>query len=188
MTRVEHAVSIRRHAVKPPVYASNAAFRARTASEGQQEPGQSQAHSRPCSRGGGRCATRVPPPTLHLPDSREPSNRGRELGGVRAHAYSPGQVRPRRRMVRFRGDVGVQGRTVRAQGGSDRPVRTHFAGVLELWCEGRSQAVARACLAMPGVRGVAGPGHQRGGQRREGGRTGRDSLWSERKTAHPGGG
>ena len=37
----------------------------------------------------------------------------------------------------------------------------------------------------PYVRNVAGPGHQRGGQRRQGRRTGGDSLWSAGKTRTP---
>ncbi len=46
----------------------------------------------------------------------------------------------------------------------------------------RPQAPARACVDLRGMRGRPGPGHQRGGQRRQGGRTGRDSLWSAGKT------
>jgi putative transposase len=50
-----------------------------------------------------------------------------------------------------------------------------------------NQATSCPCLAVPAVRGVAGPGHQRGGQRRQGRRTGGDSLQSAGKTrAHPG--
>ena len=63
----------------------------------------------------------------------------------------------------------------------------HLADVLGLRGQGRPQAAARPCLAVPGVRGVAGPGRQRGGQRRQGRRTGGDSLQSAGKTrARPG--
>ncbi|HEV2252338.1 MAG TPA: helix-turn-helix domain-containing protein [Streptosporangiaceae bacterium] len=46
------------------------------------------------------------------------------------------------------------------------PVRAHQPGVLSMRRQGRSQAAARPCLAMPRVRGMAGPGHRCGGQRR----------------------
>jgi transposase len=46
----------------------------------------------------------------------------------------------------------------------------------------RPQAAARPRLAVPGVRGMAGPGHQRGGQRRQGRRAGGDSLQNAGKT------
>ena len=53
--------------------------------------------------------------------------------------------------------------------------------------ERRPQAAARPRLAVPGMRGVAGPGHQRGGQRRQGRLAGGVSLPSAGKTrARPG--
>src|SRR6185312_9070897 len=64
----------------------------------------------------------------------------------------------------------------------DRPVRPHVADMLGLRDQGRPQAAAGACLAVPGVRGVAGPGRERGGERREGRRAGGVSLWSAGKT------
>ena len=64
----------------------------------------------------------------------------------------------------------------------DQPVHPHLADVLGLRGQGRPQAAAHPCLAVPGVRGVAGPGHQRGGQRRQGRRAGGDSLQSAGKT------
>ncbi len=64
----------------------------------------------------------------------------------------------------------------------DRPVRPHVPGVLGVRGQGRPRAAARPHLAVPGMRSVAGPGHQRGGQRRQGRRTGGDSLRSAGKT------
>src|SRR5207247_4252515 len=46
----------------------------------------------------------------------------------------------------------------------------------------RPQTAPRPFLAVPTVRSVAGPGHQRGGERRQGRRAGGDSLWSAGKT------
>ena len=69
-----------------------------------------------------------------------------------------------------------------AQLHQDRPVPADLANLLTLRGERRFQAAARSRLAMPGVRGVAGPGRQRGGQRRQGRRAGGDSLQSAGKT------
>ena len=59
--------------------------------------------------------------------------------------------------------------------------------VLGLRGEGRPQAAARPPMAVRRVRGVARPGRERGGERRQGRRAGGDSLWSAGKTrARPG--
>jgi transposase len=58
---------------------------------------------------------------------------------------------------------------------------SHFA----VLSDGRKIAAPKSSatrLVVPGVRRVAGPGHQRGGQRRQGRRAGGDSLWSAGKT------
>jgi putative transposase len=82
----------------------------------------------------------------------------------------------------FYSDAGVQSLAVRPGVPPDWPVRAHLANLLPVRGEGRPQAAARPRLAMPRVRGVAGPGRQRGGQRRQGRRAGGDSLWSAGKT------
>jgi hypothetical protein len=63
----------------------------------------------------------------------------------------------------------------------DRPVHPYLADLLGLRGQGRAEAAARPHLAVPIMRGVAGPGHQRGGERREGRRAGGDSLPSAGK-------
>ncbi|MBW1604470.1 response regulator transcription factor, partial [Streptomyces sp. JJ66] len=150
--------------------------------EGQQEPEQGPVEGCPRSRAGGRRTPRVPPPALHPADPREPSGRRGGPDGEGTRPHPPGQVRPRRRMVRVRGHAGVQSRPVRAHLREDRPLRADFPGVLTVRRQGRPQAPQRPCVDVPGVRGGPGPGHQRGGQHRQGGRTGRDSLWSAGKT------
>jgi putative transposase len=80
--------------------------------------------------------------------------------------HPPGQIRPRRRMVRVRGDAGVQGPAVRPGVPPDRPVRADLADLLGVRRQGRPQAAARPRMAVRRVRGAAGPGHKRGGQRR----------------------
>jgi len=64
----------------------------------------------------------------------------------------------------------------------DRPVHPDLADLLGLRDERRPQAAPCPRLAMPIVWRVAGPGHQRGGERRQGRRAGGDSLWSGCKT------
>ena len=64
----------------------------------------------------------------------------------------------------------------------DRPLRANLADVLGVRGERRAQAPACPCLAVPRVRRMAGPGRERGGERRDGRRAGGDSLWSAGKT------
>ena len=80
----------------------------------------------------------------------------------------------------FVAHAGVQGPAVRPGVLPDRPVRAHLAEVLGVRRQGRPQAAARPRMAVRRVRGAAGPGYQRGGQRRQGRRAGGDSL-SERR-------
>jgi hypothetical protein len=81
-----------------------------------------------------------------------------------------------RRVVRFRGHAGVQGPAARPGVPPDQPVHAHLANLLGLRGERRPQAAARPRVDVHGVRGAPGPGHQRGGQRRQGRRAGGDSL------------
>src|SRR6266851_3375677 len=85
-------------------------------------------------------------------------------------------------MVGVHRDAAVQGPAVRPGVPPHRPVRAHLPGVLGLRRERRAEAAAHTCLAVPGMRGMAGPGCERGGERRQGRRAGGDSLWSAGKT------
>ena len=96
-----------------------------------------------------------------------------------------GQISPRRRLVGVRGYAGIQGPAVRADVHQDRPVRADLPHLLSMRDQGRSQAAARPRLAVPGMRDMAGPGYQRGGQRRQGRRAGGNSLQSAGKTRSP---
>src|SRR5215468_12700021 len=85
-------------------------------------------------------------------------------------------------MVRLRGNAGVQGPPLRPAVPPDRPVHSDLTDLLPVRSERRPQATPRPRLAVRGMRSVAGPGHQRGGQRRQGRRAGGDSLPSAGKT------
>src|SRR5262249_53886268 len=64
----------------------------------------------------------------------------------------------------------------------DRPVRADLADLLGLRGEGRPQAAPRPRVAMRRMRGVARPGCERGGERREGHRAGGNKLRGAGKT------
>ena len=60
--------------------------------------------------------------------------------------------------------------------------RADLPGVLSVRNQGRPEASACPGVDVPGVRGAAGPGHQCGGEHRQGRRAGGYSLWSAGKT------
>ena len=107
-------------------------------------------------------------------------------GGERARPDPAGQVGPRRRLVGVRAACWSTRPSCTAGRSQDRPVRADPPGLLGLRRQGRPEAAARPRLAVPAAaRCTTGISTRR--QRRQGRRTGGDSLWSAGKTgARPG--